>query len=203
MTRFAPARLLLALVAVLAALLLPAAPAWAHNSLAEATPAKDATLKKAPAEVRLRFLQKLNPDATTIAVTGPGEAARVAVSEPKVDGATATVRFTEPPANGEYRVAYQVTSTDGHSVKGSYTFTVAAPVPVTTAPTTAPPTTAPATTTPTTVPISVTPVPLAGESDGGMSGGAIAGIVVAALAVVGLAGLLIARRRRQGRIAST
>lgn len=185
MTRIAPARVLLALAAVLA-VLLPSAPAWAHNALAEATPAKNARLTKAPTGVKLRFLQKLDPAAITITVEG------AEVSEPKVDGATVTVAFTAPPANGEHTVAYEVSSRDGHKVKGSYKFTVAAPAPATTA--TTPPTTSPAAPPPAAV--TATPVPLAAEDDGG-NGGLIAGIVVAALAVAALAGFLIVRRRRQ------
>jgi methionine-rich copper-binding protein CopC len=116
------ARLLIGLAVVLA-VLTPGAPAWAHNALAEATPPKDATLEKAPTGVRLRFLQKLDPAATTITVTDAGKQP-VAASKPEVDGATGSITFTEPPANGVYTVAYNVTSRDGHLVKGSYKFTV-------------------------------------------------------------------------------
>ncbi|WP_307837927.1 copper resistance CopC family protein [Actinoplanes philippinensis] len=104
-------------------MLLPGVPAWAHNALAEATPAKDATLKKSPSEVKLRFLEKLKPDYTTITVSDAANA-KVETSAPKVDGATGVVTFGEPLANGVYTVAYQVVSTDGHTVKGSYRFTV-------------------------------------------------------------------------------
>ncbi|MDY7085513.1 MAG: copper resistance protein CopC [Actinomycetota bacterium] len=112
-------RLLVALAAM-AAVLLPGAPALAHNALAEATPAKGSTVKKAPTSVKLKFLQNLNPDYTTLTVSG------VEVSNPKVDGATASVTF-DPLPNGAYTVAYQVVSKDGHTVKGSYKFTVADP----------------------------------------------------------------------------
>jgi methionine-rich copper-binding protein CopC len=134
------------LVSVLAAVVIvlaPGVPAWAHNALADATPAKGAVLKKAPAGVKLRFLQKLNPDDTTITVTGADQQA-VATSPPAVDSATGSVTFTDPLANGEYTVDYRVTSRDGHKVQGSYRFTVADP----TAPT-APPATASAPVTPT------------------------------------------------------
>jgi methionine-rich copper-binding protein CopC len=128
--RRAAARLtrpLLALAALLA-VLLPGVPAWAHNALAEATPAKNATLKKSPSEVKLRFLQKLDPDYTTITVSNAGKE-KVGTSAPKVDGATGSVTIDAPLANGAYTVAYQVVSTDGHTVKGSYEFTVANPAP--------------------------------------------------------------------------
>jgi LPXTG-motif cell wall-anchored protein len=118
-------RPLLALAALLA-VLLPGVPAWAHNALAEANPAKNATLKKSPSEVKLRFLQKLDPDYTTITVSDAGKA-KVGTSAPKVTGATGSVTVDAPLANGVYTVAYQVVSTDGHTVKGSYRFTVEDP----------------------------------------------------------------------------
>lgn len=106
--------------------LVPGAPAWAHNALAEASPAKKATLKESPDEVELRFLQKLDPEYTVIALSDAAKR-KVATSEPKVDGTTGVVTIDEPLANGVYTVAYQVVSTDGHTVKGSYEFTVADP----------------------------------------------------------------------------
>ena len=120
-------RALLALAAMLL-VLAPGAPAWAHNSLAEASPAKNATLKESPREVRLRFLQKLDPKYTTITVSDAAKA-KAGVSAPKVDGATGSVTIETPLANGTYTVAYQVVSTDGHTVKGSYEFTVDNPSP--------------------------------------------------------------------------
>ncbi|MEU4624589.1 copper resistance protein CopC [Actinoplanes sp. NPDC023801] len=130
LNRRAGARLtrpLLALAALLA-VLLPGVPAWAHNALAEANPAKNATLKKSPSEVRLRFLQKLDPGYTTITVSNAGRE-KVGTSAPEVDGSTGSVTIDAPLANGVYTVAYQVVSTDGHTVKGSYEFTVANPAP--------------------------------------------------------------------------
>ncbi|AYF27134.1 copper resistance protein CopC [Micromonospora tulbaghiae] len=115
------------LAAVLTALLLvPATPAAAHNSLQEATPARDARLTAAPTQVTLRFLQRLNPSFTTITVSDAGQR-RVPTSAPAVDGATGTVTIDEPLGNGTYTVAYRVVSRDGHPVQGSYRFTVADP----------------------------------------------------------------------------
>lgn len=116
---------LLTLAAVVL-MLVPGGPAWAHNALAEATPTKNSVLKKAPAAVKLRFLQKLDPNDTTITVTDAGGQA-VAVSDSAVDGATGSVTFADALANGEYQVVYRVVSRDGHKVQGSYRFTVAGP----------------------------------------------------------------------------
>lgn len=118
-------RLLLALAAMLA-VLLPAVPAAAHNPLVEAAPAKNSTVKKAPAAVKLTFLEKLN--GFKITVTGPDGAAVAGAAEPKVSGKTAEVTFAEPLANGKYKVAYELVAEDGDALKSSYTFTVDAPV---------------------------------------------------------------------------
>ncbi|HWS36919.1 MAG TPA: copper resistance CopC family protein [Actinoplanes sp.] len=170
--------------------LVPGAPAWAHNALAEASPDKKATVKEAPAEVKLRFLQKLDPEYTVIALTDSTKR-KVATSEPKVEGPTGVITIEEALANGVYTVAYQVVSTDGHTVKGSYEFTVAdpsaAPSPSPSATTTAPET-AQATTAPALAESS-------GESDdsGSTVIGVVAGIVVVLAAV---AGFLFLRRRK-------
>ncbi|MEU4472091.1 copper resistance CopC family protein [Micromonospora sp. NPDC023888] len=119
-------RLGAAVLAVLVALLVPAAPAWAHNSLRSSTPARDATLSSAPTEIALEFMQRLDPTFTTIVLT---DAARrkLATGEPVVAGATSTVEVTDTLPNGRYTVAYRVVSADGHPVQGSYPFTVADP----------------------------------------------------------------------------
>ena len=195
-----PARLLLALAAM-AAVLLPGVPAWAHNALAEASPDKNATLTRAPSEVKLRFLQKLDPDYTTITVSAANKQP-VPVSAPDVDGATGTVEFPDPLPGGVYTVAYQVVSTDGHTVKGSYEFTVAgAPAPSSAAapaPSAVPASDSavPASAVPA-VPASAAPAvaaPVAKEDSAtGTVLGLVAGIVVV---LAGLAGFLYIRRRK-------
>src|ERR1700755_1621615 len=113
-TLLARGRLVLAaLTTVSAVARAPPPPAWAHNSRAEASPAENATLTKAPFEVKLRFLQKLDPASTSITVTDAASKA-VPVSKPSIDGATGRVRFARLPENGTYTVAYDVASRDGH-----------------------------------------------------------------------------------------
>ncbi|MET7959515.1 copper resistance CopC family protein [Micromonospora zamorensis] len=177
-------RLGAAVLVVVVALLVPAAPAWAHNSLKSATPARDATVPSAPTEVTLEFMQPLDPTFTTIVLT---DAARrkLATGDPVVVGAKSTVQVTDPLPNGTYTVAYRVVSADGHPVQGSYPFTVAHPA------------------------SSVAPVADAGTSaaapsavaavgtDGGLGAGVlVAGAVLAALVVVA-AGLLWRRAARR------
>ncbi|AEV86504.1 hypothetical protein ACWT_5487 [Actinoplanes sp. SE50] len=113
---------LMVVLAAIVAVLVPAAPALAHNPLVGAVPAKNATVTAAPAEVKLTFLEKLDPATTKLTVTGPDGAA---VAEPVVTGKSVTVSFGTPLGNGKYTVAYQLTADDGDVIKSSYTFTVA------------------------------------------------------------------------------
>ncbi|WP_410816876.1 copper resistance protein CopC [Micromonospora sp. 050-3] len=119
-------RLGAAVLAVLVAVLIPASPAWAHNSLKTATPARDATLSSAPAEVTLEFMQRLDPAFTTIVLTDAAKR-KLPTGAPVVTGAKSTVQVTDTLPNGTYTVAYRVVSVDGHPVQGSYPFTVADP----------------------------------------------------------------------------
>jgi copper resistance protein C len=186
---------LAALATVTAVALAPAAPAWAHNSLAEASPAKNAMLTTAPAEVRLRFLQKLDPASTTITVTDAA-ARTVAMSKPAIDGATARVKFGHPPGNGSYTVAYDVTSRDGHKVKGSYRFAVqvADDRELTGREVIAPPLPKHATTgTP-----GATAISRAAENEPDRGPGPALAIATGVLVLAGVAGSLLLRRRRRG-----
>jgi copper resistance protein C len=119
-------RRVLGVLAVIAAVLGPGAPAWAHNELIGADPAAGATLTSAPAAVTLRFAQKLNPTYTTIVLSDAAKHA-VPTSTPAVVEGAGTVKPVSALANGIYIVAYRIVSLDGHVVQGSYTFTVADP----------------------------------------------------------------------------
>jgi methionine-rich copper-binding protein CopC len=113
-------RLILGLIAVVAALLTLPAPAYAHNSLVEALPAKEAVLTEAPAEVRLRFLSALKP-TTKLTVTGPGGTS--VIGPATVDGKFIFAPFTGK-ANGVYTVGYDLVSDDGHPIVSTFTFTL-------------------------------------------------------------------------------
>ena len=103
---------------------LPGSPARAHNSLTDASPARNARLAKAPAAVKLTFLQRVDPDALQIAVADPAKR-EVPASGPKAGGRSGTLTFDGTLPNGTYTVTYRVVSLDGHPVQGSYRFTVA------------------------------------------------------------------------------
>jgi copper resistance protein C len=113
-------------LAVVAGLLIPGTPALAHNQLVAATPSRDSTVAAAPTAVRLVFTERLNPDFTTVAVSDAART-RVPTGPPTIDGVTGTVPISGALGNGVYTVAYRVVSVDGHTVQGSYTFTLADP----------------------------------------------------------------------------
>ncbi|BEL05568.1 hypothetical protein Q0Z83_037590 [Actinoplanes sichuanensis] len=118
-------RLLLTVAAVLAALG-PGTPAWAHARLVTADPAADTTLTAAPTAVTLGFSERLDADFTTIVVSDAARQ-RVPASPVTVDGARGTLTLTGALSNGVYTVAFRVVSVDGHTVHGSYPFTLADP----------------------------------------------------------------------------
>ncbi|RIV37073.1 copper resistance CopC family protein [Micromonospora radicis] len=199
--------LVTALLAATALLVGPVSPAYAHNVLRKATPAQDAELTKAPTKVTLDFLQKLNPNFTTVTVSDAAKEP-VATSEPEVDGTKASVTVDSTLPNGVYTVAYRVVSQDGHPVQGSYEFTVAdptataepspSPSPEASEPAQSPSPTAEQTST------AATASPAASGSSGG-GGGMVAllvGAVVLAALVVGAVVVLLRRRQAGGNAAS-
>jgi methionine-rich copper-binding protein CopC len=119
-------RLLVGFAVAAVVLLGGQAPAFAHNSLVEAVPAKDAALTEVPPEVKLRWLATLMP-ASTMKVTDAAGAN--VIGEVKVDGKFLSAPFTGK-TSGKYTVAYEVPSDDGHPITGSYTFTLTLPEPV-------------------------------------------------------------------------
>jgi len=181
-------RLLAAATVATALAVLPGSPAQAHNSLTDASPAKNAELAKAPAAVKLTFLQRVDPDALQIAVADAAKR-EVPAAEPKASGRTGTLTFDDTLPNGTYTVTYRVVSLDGHPVRGSYRFTVAdasattlaSSAPPATAPTTAPPAAAPAT------------VPASAEASGPGWLGWAAGVGVILMVA---AGIFVFLRRR-------
>jgi copper resistance protein C len=115
-----------ALLAV-AAIILPAAPALAHNQLASSQPGQNTRVAESPEEIVLEFTERLNADYTTIVITDSA-GAQMPVDGPEVDQQRGTVRPVQPLPDGVYTVAYRVVSADGHPVQGAYRFAVNAPL---------------------------------------------------------------------------
>jgi methionine-rich copper-binding protein CopC len=177
-------RLGAAALAVVVAVLIPASPAWAHNSLKTATPARDATVPSAPTEVTLEFMQRLDPTFTTIVLSDAAKR-KLPTGEPVVTGAKSTVQVTDTLPNGTYTVAYRVVSADGHPVQGSYPFTVADP------------TSSAAPVANVSASASAPSAAAAVEPDGGPSAGVLVAVIALALLVLATAALLWRRAARR------
>lgn len=126
-------RALLAALTGLLCVLLPTAPAYAHNALTSSAPANGARIGKAPERVRLTFLAKLDPQATKITITGPDNIPATG-GAPTFAGTRVDVPF-KPGRAGLYILEYRVPSDDGHRGRGEIRFTLTAGVTPTTSPT--------------------------------------------------------------------
>ena len=100
-------------------------PTIPHFELIKSSPEADATVPT-PSEVRLWFTQVPQAATTTIRVIpADGEPLHTGevVQDPE-DGAIFSVAFHHTPEPGPYTVSWRAMGTDGHVVKGDFTFTV-------------------------------------------------------------------------------
>ncbi|QWF78866.1 hypothetical protein HUW46_02264 [Amycolatopsis sp. CA-230715] len=112
------------LVATAALLAAPAADA--HSVLVSSTPAKNASIATAPAQVSLEFNEPLEHGFTQLAVTGPDGASHWEGGQPVVSGPKVTAPLRPLGPAGAYTVRYRVVSADGHPVSGTIGFTLTA-----------------------------------------------------------------------------
>jgi hypothetical protein len=102
-----------------------AAPAAAHSLLLESSPAPNATLTASPPRLVLRFNNRIEKALSRVRLVderGGVVAVAVAVADGSTDRLTASVPALGP---GRWRVEWQVLSTDGHVVTGSFAFRLA------------------------------------------------------------------------------
>ncbi len=95
----------------------------AHAALVSVVPADRATLDREPSRIELTFDDAMAAGLAKLALTRDGQP--VPTSSPVVKGAVVTADITSPPGPGAYRLAWQVTSDDGHPVSGESTYAVA------------------------------------------------------------------------------
>jgi methionine-rich copper-binding protein CopC len=113
------------LVAVLA-VLVGGGPAAAHSDLASSDPEDGAVLAQPPTSVAFTFNESLLPQGNAITLTDTASGQRLTVAAADVDGDTVSVPWPQAAPAGQYRAAYRVVSADGHPIAGSITFTVQA-----------------------------------------------------------------------------
>lgn len=192
--RSLPAVLAAAAVA-LAALLLPAAPAFAHDELVSSDPSADAVLDALPAQITLTYSADiLDADSATVIQVTDAAGTALADGAPTVSGPVVTQALAGP-ASGVVTVVWRVVSGDGHPIDGTFTFTVpAAPTPTPTPTPTATPTSA--STPQPTVTVTETPAPVETTSEASPLPWIL--LAVALLVVVGLVVWLFVVRGRGG-----
>lgn len=196
--RAGPAALALALGVLSPALL--AAPAWAHDSLRSTNPADGTTLPTAPDAVDLVMSSTPLGLGTQVEVTGPD--GLVSTGDAQVVDTTVSQPLAQDRPAGDYTVQWRVTSSDGHPVSGSFTFTAtaaagAATPAATPSPTpTATPSDSPTSTTATPAPTGTEAAPDEGGGSAGLTG-AVVGLAVVVVAAVAVGVLAVRRRRRR------
>ena len=174
-----------------------AAPAVAHDELVSTSPADGTTVSSAPAEVLLVFGEPPVALGSEVQVLGP-DGANVSAGALVLDGSTVRQALRAERPQGAYRVQWRVTSDDGHTVTGEFTFTAAAAAAAAAVATAAPGTAAPGGAAATQTLAPATPGSVA--DDAGESGVTVllaGGGLVLALAGVALV-IGVIRRRRGG-----
>lgn len=98
--------------------------ASAHDAMVGATPAEGASLDEAPDSIELEFSGEPREGFNTVTLSRDGEV--LVNSDPQLDGHMVTLDIPDDVSvdDGDYTVAFRVTSSDGHVVEGSYDFTV-------------------------------------------------------------------------------
>ncbi|WP_371859751.1 copper resistance CopC family protein [Nocardia uniformis] len=95
--------------------------ASAHSAVVGSVPEAGAQLEVGPAQASVTFNEDLQTSYPSMTVTGP-DGNLWSKGEPVVDGRTISIAVGELGPVGEYKIAYRVTSADGHPVSGKVTF---------------------------------------------------------------------------------
>jgi len=116
----------IALVAVLAGPFAgPASPAYAHAQLVGTTPANGARLDSAPAEIVLRFSERVLPVRDGIRLLdGAGSVRPTGPARIDVTGREVIVPVSAGLTTGTYTVSWRVVSADSHPIHGAFAFGV-------------------------------------------------------------------------------
>lgn len=114
--------------ALAAGLLTLGAPiASAHDAVVGGDPADGATVAEFPESVTLEFSAEPRAGFNTFALSNAETEEVLYSGEPTIDGHMLTLDLPEnvDPGAGDYRIGFQITSSDGHATQGMTSFTVA------------------------------------------------------------------------------
>ena len=95
-----------------------------HSLLLESAPAADATLATAPAQLVLRFNNRIEKSLSRVRVLDARGVAQPLVVNAAAGSADRLVATVPRLAPGAWTVLWQVLSTDGHVVSGRFEFRV-------------------------------------------------------------------------------
>lgn len=100
--------------------------AVAHDALVSANPMDGEVLSTAPDRIELTFSTHPRETFNTVALSRDGEV--LLTGTPDINGNILSVDIPADVdmADGEYTVAFRITSSDGHVTEGKYSFTMAA-----------------------------------------------------------------------------
>lgn len=111
---------------VVALIIAAVPPVVAHSLLLSSVPAADAVLQASPAYVTLRFNNRIEKRLSRVRLVDEhGAVAAAPTATAKEASAETLVAAVPPLVPGAWRVEWQVFSTDGHVVSGSYRFRLA------------------------------------------------------------------------------
>ncbi len=203
MTSSAPRRSVSALLAslllaVAALLVLPTAPAFAHDELVSTDPPADAVLDALPNQITFTYSADiLAEEGTAVVEVTAADGTSLAEGSPVVAGTDVTQTLAGA-ASGAVTVKWRVVSSDGHPIDGTFSFTVNAASPTPTATPTLTPTGTPSASA-TTAPATATPDTTATPSETVSTASPLPWIllIVALVIVAGaIVWLFVARGRR-------
>lgn len=113
--------------AIAATTVLSAAPAFAHDSVIGSNPEDGAVISQFPDSVLLEFSGEVQDGFSTVAISreADGSADVIYSGEPEIDGRNVTLDLPADlaPEAGDYKIGYQIVSSDGHATKGMTSFT--------------------------------------------------------------------------------
>ncbi|WP_445155492.1 copper resistance CopC family protein [Arthrobacter sp. Hor0625] len=130
-------RAILAAAVLLSAVLLGAAPASAHDAVGSTSPADGASVPVPPQQVELTMSEPPLALGTQVKVSD-GAGTNWADGAVEIQDNVVSQKLKEGAPAGAFTVQWRVSSSDGHPVEGTFTFTAAAPASGSTTPATSP-----------------------------------------------------------------